>query len=865
MSRQGLRSWIRTRILAAATGAALGALGAGVSIVAAAPAANTPPGNAPTNKPATPPPGDAKKPHEKHPAKPASTAPAGPVTAAQVQTAIERAQKWFLSKQNKDGNWEEVQRPQHPREDNAVTDLKSRQWGGLSSLATYALLASGVDHREPRMQKAIDFLLHANITSTYGLGLSSQIVDYLPEKDTRELVKRNVMLLLAGMYQPPASTLRNPNSWRKDVGFYSYWVGSEEMTGRATFTRELNPRTIGTAQPKGHYDRSNSQYGVLGMWALEQASGEVPTLYWQIEDAAWRKAQLRDGGWNYDDAEDRHDATPSMTAAGVATLFITQDYTLNADWGQCKGTAKNENIERGLAWMDRHISEAMSSSLYTLYGIERIGTASGRKYFGTADWYKMGAERLVRTQRPDGSWSGDHGEIPSTAFALVFLSRGRAPVLMNKLEYGTVKPGDPTPEPWDERPRDVANLARWVGHQNETYLNWQVVNLKVSPEELHDAPILYVAGTKALEFTKEEEDKLRTFIEQGGMILGNDDCGKGVFTRGFEALGRKLFPKYTWQATPLNDFVYTEQYNKFREKPRVRELSNGVRKLMVVIPEADPSRAWQVKASDTKEDLFGLADNIFLYAVDKKNMLTKGQTYVVRPDPKVPTFKTVKVARLDVGENWNPEPGGWPRMIGVMRNSHKVDVKVDTIKPEALSNAYQVADLTGTGKLALTPADRDAIKQFVQAGGTLIVDAAGGDVSFAESAQNELAATFGESHKLELLAPENPVYHEPGVTIEPIGWRSFAIDKVVDRRKPKLEGMTFGKRVGVFFSRYDLSAGLVGQPVDGIYGYDPQTATNLMAAMLVYAGNGGAAAPPGSTKPAQHPVAGKETEASAGK
>ena len=31
---------------------------------------------------------------------------------------------------------------------------------------------------------------------------------------------------------------------------------------------------------------------------------------------------------------------------------------------------------------------------------------------------------------------------------------------------------------WNQRPRDVANLARWIGDQNEHYLNWQIVNLK---------------------------------------------------------------------------------------------------------------------------------------------------------------------------------------------------------------------------------------------------------------------------------------------------------------------------------------------------------------------------------------------------
>jgi hypothetical protein len=54
----------------------------------------------------------------------------------------------------------------------------------------------------------------------------------------------------------------------------------------------------------------------------------------------------------------------------------------------------------------------------------------------------------------------------------------------------------------------------------------------------------------------------------------------------------------------------------------------------------------------------------------------------------------------------------------------------------------------------------------------------------------------------------------------------------------------------------------VGEPVDGVYGYDPATATDLMAGMLLYADNGGVAP---TTKPAgDHEVAEKDAEARAG-
>ena len=45
---------------------------------------------------------------------------------------------------------------------------------------------------------------------------------------------------------------------------------------------------------------------------------------------------------------------------------------------------------------------------------------------------------------------------------------------------------------------------------------------------------------------------------------------------------------------------------------------------------------------------------------------------------------------------------------------------------------------------------------------------------------------------------------------------------------------------GVFYSREDLTAGLVGEQVDGIVGYDPvPQAAQMMANIILYADGGG--------------------------
>lgn len=747
-------------------------------------------------------------------------------TPEQVQKAIEKAKEWLYKKQNAKGTWENVDKPT-PDGEKGDADPDARQWGGLTSLATYALLAAEESPQAPKLQHAISFLKAAPIEGIYATGMRCQVWLFLSDdKSVRPLIERDKEFLLRALHQDVTHAKDNR------FGFYPYY-----------FER-------GKPHPADWYDHSVSQYGVLGMWALEQAGAEVPIKYWQVVDGAWQRAQYADGGWSYrqkfvDAAPDSGQAaeTPQMTAAGIATLFITQEY-LTADLVACRGNVSNDHIERGLRWMDKRIGEALTNgNLYGMYGIERIGVASGRKYFGTTNWYEVGADYLVKSQKPDGSWEGQWGVLPDTCFALLFLVRGRAPIVFNKVEYSVEENKKTVTANWDQRPRDVANFSRWMGRQIERDLNWQTVNLKVPVEDLHDAPILYLSGNQELTLSDEEAGKLKAFVNQGGMILGNADCGSRAFATSFEKLGEKLFPDYKFRQVPLTHPIFSdEQFTAKHERshPRLMGLSNGVRELMLLVPEADLSRAWQARSEKTREEAYHLGANIFLYSVDMRNLRYKGDTYIVTPDPKVKPTKNLVVKRLEVGENWNPEPGGWPRLAAILHNKPyeiALDVQPAKIDPAEISGA-KIIDLTGTGSFKLTDGQRKTIKDFVEGGGSLIVDAAGGSSEFADSAEAELKAIFGDAATKALNEPlpaDSGVYHLPGADISQVRYRLFARKVLVGNlRAPRVKVISIKGRLAVFYSREDLSAGLVGESVNGILGYEPESATDIMRNLVIY-------------------------------
>ncbi|HSV16547.1 MAG TPA: DUF4159 domain-containing protein, partial [Tepidisphaeraceae bacterium] len=395
-------------------------------------------------------------------------------------------------------------------------------------------------------------------------------------------------------------------------------------------------------------------------------------------------------------------------------------------------------------------------------------------------------------------------------------------------------------------------------------LNWQITSLKAPMPELHDAPIIYLAGNQALSFAPEEEAKLKQFCEEGGIIFGNADCGNADFATSFRKLGAKLFPGYEFRELPASHPIYTnEQYlrTNWKSPPSPLALSNGVREMMVVQPTADAARYWQADDPSGREEAFQFADNLFLYAVDKQNLLEKGKTYLVYDDERIKPQQRIKMGRLEYDGNWDPEPAGWRRMSALLHNmGDKLELFPIKLGSGKLGNGrgvgVRVAHLTGTTRFKLNLEQRKELKEFAEGGGTLIIDAAGGSGEFADSAESELAAIFGgdvPNQLKEPLPPADHVYDLPGNKIEDFGYRPFTRKIVGTLRGPQVKAIKVNDRPAVYYSREDLSAGLVGQPVDGIIGYTPTTATAIMRNLILQ--GGGVGDKPASTQPAPEAAA----------
>jgi hypothetical protein len=749
---------------------------------------------------------------------------------------------------------------------------------GINALCVYALMQCGQATGDPRLAPNGPFIRNlveaikrlpadGGNHQTYARAIRAAALALTNNPKDRAQLEEDVGCLVYG---------------NRD-GMYSYFSAVPQSSGFAF-------RALG-----GPGDASNSQYGLLGVWSGAEVGLEIPADYWRNVERLWSYNNLDTGQWGYTMRLPEHYAdmrrrvraapgTTSMTAAGIASLMTARQYLDLASGDTSVGRDPFAGrLADAFRWWEQgdHAINAPRANIYwgyTLYGIERVGLASGFKFFGTHEWYPELARLAVRRQDEYGSWGG----LIDTSYTLLFLARGRHPVLMNKLRFDGKD--DIQPDYWDNRPRDVAHLARFASRQLERQLNWQVVPITREWTDWTDSPILYLASHRAPRFRPAEIEKLRRFVEAGGILFtqqdqgelskdslerlirpaGNDDPtvggllpgqagkrpatkpGEGEFDRFVERLAAQLFPDYKLEDLPPTHPLYSSVY-KLEPKPKLRAVTNGARLLLVHSP-ADVAKAWQVRDETKDRAQFELGVNLFVYAAGKRDYRNRLDSPYL-PDPGKAPLGRVKVARLSyAGGSWSPEPGAWPRFARKFQWETSTGLDAPAIAWKDLRpGAATLAHLTGTSAYKPSAPEIAAMKAYVEAGGVLLIDDTGGSGAFAESLRPALAAAFPEA-SLRPLPRDHPLLNAvaPGMAdLSRPALRLFCLEpqnkaRAAATAQSGLTGFEF-LRAGkghVLFTTCDLTSGLFGTNTWGVFGYTPAYAEGFVQNTIFWAMDG---------------------------
>ena len=351
-------------------------------------------------------------------------------------------------------------------------------------------------------------------------------------------------------------------------------------------------------------DNSNTQYALLGLYEAHRAGVKIEPEVWRSIREFYTRTQKADGSWSY--RADVKAPSLTMTTAGLCGLLIAgmelnegrEKFMPDGSVENCGnyGDEENRPVRKALDWIGEHFPSAKdigtyphsdvlpaSPTYYSLYGIERAGRLSGQRFFGKHDWYRVGCEFLVNNQQADGSWKGnsvDGYPILATSFALLFLSRGRTPVLISKLAYGPA--GEPGLEQRPQRHPQSCGVHQPRAVQEETACLAGVrspapacADGHALASELLQTPIVYISGHKAFDLKPVEKQMLREYIENGGFIFAEACCGRDEFDASFRKLIDDLFDEeYRLKRLPADHPIWTAS-GKFAVSPATKGIPAG--------------------------------------------------------------------------------------------------------------------------------------------------------------------------------------------------------------------------------------------------------------------------------------------------
>jgi hypothetical protein len=761
-----------------------------------------------------------------------------PLSPEKIQRAIEKARDWLLREQKPNGTWECGMRTQDTRV-------------GATALVVLALANAGVAAEDPALRKSLDWLRQQKPEETYSVSLQTMALAMLAPDTDRPILERNVQWL-------EGTQVTNGPA----AGSWSY--------GKA----------------KGTGDNSNSQFALLGLHEANRAGVAVDPRVWRLAHQYWVSAANGDGSWGY--TIGNSGGSGSMTCAGIASVWITAEHIgapaamANRETVACCGGGSSPKVlDRGLDWLGKKFTVLENPGggrtwhYYYLYGLERVGRFTARRFIGQADWYLEGARMFVKTQDPlTGSFRAGPIEDPivATSFALLFLAKGRRPVIVAKSSH------DPASD-WNRHGHDIAHLVEHVETQwKKDYpagLSWHVLDTpNATLDDFQQAPVLWLSGKNVFDLGADAGPRLRRYIDEGGFIFAEACCpSSGEFDRRLRELVGEIFPEPEYRLhllPPEHPAWHAEQVVPPELHRPLLGIDYGCRTCLIYAPPTDlqrdapsmpslsclweiggPSRAGLPPTIRREVDAaLAIGMNVLAYATNRE-LKRKDELFAIDRPADAPRDRfergQLAIGKLRHAGMCDAAPAALANILRAA--ARELDLRVDD-SPSQIDPAdprlydYHLVFMHGRQGFSFDEPGRTGLRQFLTRGGTLLADSVCASGGFTAAFRTEIAAVLPDG-KLEEIPADDPIFSAGeygGFDIREVTLRepSGGDGPLAARKRriaPKLEGVRIGDRWAVIFSPYDLSCALEKQNSLECTGYDRDDAEKIALNVLLYSLN----------------------------
>jgi hypothetical protein len=754
----------------------------------------------------------------------------------QIQRSIDKARDWLLKQQQPDGSWPTVRMP-FPV--------------GSSALTMLALANAGIDADNLNMQRALKWLRTQEPKDTYSVSLQTMALAMLAPDADRKIIQRNVE-----------------------------WLERMQIRGGP------NEGAWNYGDRQGGGDPSNSQFALLALHEAARVGVRVRDDTWKQAQQYWVDIANADGSWGYGA---RTAGTGSMTCAGISSLWITTEHIGLPDARAqqesvscCGGGTNPKLIESGLDWLGKRFSVRQNPGVgsagwlfYYVYGMERVGRFTARRFIGEHDWYLEGAGMLVQIQDDlTGRFVSQVIEEPivATNFALLFLAKGRRPVIVGKSRH------DPVAD-WNRHGHDIAHLVEHVeGRWKKDYpagLSWHVVDTpSATVADLLQAPVFWLSGKTLFDLGPDAGKRLRQYIDEGGFVFAEACCPKsGEFDRRFRQLVAEIFPEpeYRLRLLPAEHPAWHAEEIVPPELHRpLLGVDYGCRTSLIYAPPTDleaggqpmPSLSclWELGGYSRKslpapvqrevEAALAIGTNVLAYATNRE-LKRKDELLAVAPREAAAPARggrgQLALVKLKHSGMCDAAPAALANILRAAARELGTPVSETPGQIDPLDAAlfdHHFVFMHGRQGFSFDQPRRERIARFIDRGGTLLADSVCASAGFSQAFRAEIAAILPD-HKLEEIPAADPIFtardyggydirevtlREPAGGDGPLGVR---------RRKitPRLEGVRIKDRWAVIFSPFDISCALEKQNSMECTGYSREDAEKIALNVLLYSIN----------------------------
>ncbi len=615
----------------------------------------------------------------------------------------------------------------------------SKHKGGTTALTTLALLSAGQSSHTPKLQRALDYIWEIEEPSSYLLTLRTSIWAILPDEYKRRLEKDTKRLLKT-----------------MSLKFGGWGIDGSK------------PQSFSSTSPL------TREFGIIALRAAKRRGERIPKKYWVAIANSTLSTQHGNGGWSYAHNSTSGHTTSNMTVAALNCL-LGVDEVLGNELSSSDTLMLQNSINNGLAWLDKHATTKNTGGtalMSYLYALERVAMSCGLAEIHNQDWYINGANAAITSHC---GVRKAKGSTVNLSFALLFLTRGRAPIALCEL---ATKKGQVDPH----RVADI--ITTLVSTKTERNLSWQLVTNEENIRSWLAAPFVLIQDVEAI---PKDNVKCKEYLSNGGLLVM---LATGKELRTFNEFATKLCPEVQSVETPRDH--WSHDLIEEAKSVRLTIWNNGIRDQIILV-QGNAEKL--VRSKNSK--LSKLFINLCCGAAELDCWPSR-----LQPIENQYSLKPFVLAEHD--GRWNAESTILKRWkcknVPLLKTSKKPFVWVGGVDSSEVCQQLI-----------------DNIIKVASSGSTVLVESIGGRGHFALAVQKKLAKQIS-------------VIVEPDINLQRFtGRRAWSIRNRSNLPLPLSASIGKGS---VLFIDCDLRNALLGHPAWGVHGYSSQAANELLQYVL---------------------------------